>query len=323
MFHQEIPRHLERWRLSEKTWRKQVDIMRDFAEKRPAYMRDDLADYFSAGDTRELRITAEKGGKVLVNNYLEVIDYNGLYFANYPVTIRAIPAYGHRFVGWEHDKQAERELTLDLKADRRYRYHARFEPFTDPLMDQVMINEVCPKSKKTDDWLEIFNNSEQAVQLNGWILTDQRNEFVFPEVELLPNDYLIVCKDATKFRETFPNAYNVIGGMGFGLNKRTETLGLYSRLGAAVDSFAYQLPPLDTAFTLSLLMPEADNSDFNNWQLNPGLGTPNSANPQFVAARIRIEQSQWLRMGLAAGVVVLCLFLLYWRHQSNSIFNDH
>ncbi|MEL7219965.1 MAG: CotH kinase family protein [Bacteroidota bacterium] len=317
MFQPEIGRHLKRWRLSETKWRTQVDIMRDFAQKRPAYMRDDLADYFDAGDTREVHLIATEGGQVLVNNYLEVSHLNGLYFANYPVNIRAIPNYGYHFIGWDHDIDAARELSLDLQQDRRYRYHAFFEPFTDPLMDQVVINEVCPKSKKTDDWLEIFNNTEETLQLEGWVLTDQRNEFIFPKVELLPNDYIVVCKDANKFRETFPDAYNVIGGMGFGLNKRSETLGLYTSQGAAVDSFAYQLPPLDTAFTLSLHLPDADNADMDNWQLSPGLGTPNSANPQFIATRVRIEQAQWLRMGLAAGVVVLCLFLLYWRQQGS------
>ncbi|WP_367392419.1 CotH kinase family protein [Lewinella sp. LCG006] len=315
LYRQEIPRHLKRWRLSEKTWESQVDIMREFAAKRPEYIRDELMDVLHVGPERELRLNCNGGGKILLNDYLEVSNFRGTYFANHPIKIRAVPAYGHRFVGWEHDAKADRELTIDLKKDRNYRFRARFEPFQHPLQDQVMINEVCPKSKKTDDWIEIYNHSEATVALKGWILTDQRNEFVFPAVDLLPNDYLVICKDANKFRETFPEAYNVIGGLGFGLNKRQEVLGLYAEGGAVVDSFAYTLPPLDSAFTLNLLLPNLDNADVENWELRMGLGSPNRANPYLIETNVRLAQSQWMQIGLAAGVFVLSLLLLYLRNR--------
>ena len=314
MYRQEMPRHLKRWRLSKQRWEEQVDIMRDFARKRPAYIYDELRDVFNVGDLREIDVTADQGGTVLVNDYLEVNNLVGNYFENVPIRLRAVPAYGYRFVGWD-DGHGVREREVDLKRNRRYRFHARFEPYEHPLQDLVMINEVCPKSKQTDDWLELYNYSEEIVNLEGWILTDQRNEFVFPAVELLPNDYLVVCKNAEKFRTSFTEAYNVIGGMGFGLNKRREILGLYSPDGAVVDSFSYELPPLDTAFTLNLLLPKLDNADTENWELRKGLGTPNSANPYLLESNVRVAQSQWLQIGLASGVFLLCLVLLYFRNR--------
>ncbi|MEZ4985290.1 MAG: lamin tail domain-containing protein [Saprospiraceae bacterium] len=247
---------------------------------------------------------------MLVNDYLKTASLRGQYFEHYPITLRAIPHYGHRFVGWEGDRKAARELFVKLTDKRTYRYHAVFEPFTHPLMDQVVINEVCPKSKKTDDWIEIYNRSEETVQLEGWVLTDLRNEFRFPFVELLPNDYLIVCRDADKFRQTHPEAYNVIGGLGFGLNKRKETLCLYAGLGASVDSVSYELPPLDTAFTISLLLPHLDNADTENWEMRVGTGTPNAANPYLLNANVRTAQSQWMQIGVATGILLLGLLLL-------------
>jgi hypothetical protein len=315
LYQREMPRHLQRWRLSEKEWLRQVTTMRTFAEKRPTYLRGYLADFFKAGPLRTVTISASAGGKVLVNNFLAVQDFTGTYFANYSVSLRAVPAYGYQFVGWERSGQTERELEVTLKTDRPYVFRARFEPFVHPLMDQIVINEICPKSKKTADWIELYNRSETTVQLKGWVLTDQRNEFVFPEVELLPNDYLVVCQEVQKFRETFPHAYNVIGGLGFGLNKRTETLGLYAALGAAVDSVSYQLPPLDTAFTLSLSLPNLDNADPENWELRPGLGTPNAANPYYVESSVRVAQAEWMQIGLATGVLLLGLLLLYLRNR--------
>lgn len=310
----EMSRHLQRWRLSEKRWESQIQIMRDFALERPTYVRQHLAERFQTGELRDVIIQSTPGGKVILNEYVEVGSQGllGKYFANYPITLRAVPAYGHRFVGWEGYVQdsEQREFSVDLKKDRRYQFRAIFEPYAHPLLGQVMINEVCAKNKYTGDWLEIHNRSEKTVNLEGWVLTDIQNEFIFPRVELLPQDYLIVCRDAQRFRETFNDAYNVIGGLGFGLNKREENLALYSRLGAAVDSFSYQVPPLDTAFTLALLLPTLDNADPENWELREGFGTPNAPNPYYVESSIRSVQAQWMQIGLATGLFILSLLLL-------------
>lgn len=315
LLHREMPRHLKRWRLSEREWNRQVDILRDFAQKRPAYMRQHLAARFKAGEERNVRIRADKGGVVLVNGHLKVSDFTGTYFANYPIQLRAVPHYGYRFVGWDDGRSPERELNVDLQKDRTYRFRARFEPFLDVLSKQVVINEICPKSRKTDDWIEIYNGSDQLISLSGWVLTDLRNEFTFPDITLRPQDYIVVCKSAEKFRQAFPEAYNVVGGLGFGINKFEETLCLYSRLGAAVDSVSYRLPLVDTAFTLSLRLPDLDNADSKNWQLRPGPGTPNAANPDYSTTHVRTAQAQWMQMGLATGVVIVCLFLLWIRQK--------
>lgn len=320
-YRSEMPRHLARWRLSEKTWERHVDRMREFGDKRPYYLRSYLQDFFSAGEQRAVTIAIGEGGQVLLNDntFVEEGTFRGTYFSNYPIALRAVPNYGYRFVGWEGYRQTtERALQLDLREDQTYHLRAVFEPYTHPLTDQLMINEVCPKNKRTGDWLEIHNTSEETVELAGWVLTDERNEFVFPEVSLLPNDYLIVCRDADRFRQVFSSAYNVIGGLGFGLNKRQEKLALYSRLGAAVDSVAYELPPLDTAFTLSLLLPSLDNADTENWELRHGNGTPNSPNPHYVESKVRIAQNQWMRMGLALGILILGVVVLYFRLKTTA-----
>lgn len=311
LYRTEIPRHLQRWRLRQSTWEEQVDIMRNFAEKRPGYLRDDLREYFSAGADRRMEVRATSGGTVLVNDYLSSVALNGYYFANYPVKLRAVPHYGCRFVGWEDAPDLDREVEVDLRRDRTYRYRARFEPYVHPLQDQIIISEVCPKSKKADDWIELHNRGSEAVPLAGWVLTDSRNEFRFPEQANIPaNDFLVVCRDVAKFRERFPQAHNVIGGLGFGLNKRAENLGLYADLGAAVDSFAYAIEPPDTAFTLSLRNPAADNADFGNWELVVGNGSPNRPNPYQLSNGIRSQQREWLQMGVAAAITLLCLWWL-------------
>ncbi|MDX1939523.1 MAG: hypothetical protein SFU99_03170, partial [Saprospiraceae bacterium] len=110
-------------------------------------------------------------------------------------------------------------------------------------------------------------------------------------------------------------AYNVIGGLNFGLNKRQEKIELFASFGAVVDSVFYNLPPSDSIFTLSLLLPTLDNSDPENWEIRAGSGSPNAANPYFLESRIRTMQKEWLEIGISAGVVMLCLVLLVLRHR--------
>ncbi|HRJ13616.1 MAG TPA: hypothetical protein PLI34_01410, partial [Saprospiraceae bacterium] len=100
-----------------------------------------------------------------------------------------------------------------------------------------------------------------------------------------------------------------------GLHKREDRIAVYSADGALIDEIQYQLPPTDSAFTLALLMPHLDNNDPENWELKPGLGTPAGANPFFVQSRIDRIQREWLEIGIAAGVLVAGLLLLWWRHK--------
>ena len=203
----------------------------------------------------------------------------------------------------------ERSLYFQLQ-QAKTQLKAVFEPYAHPLLGKIIINEVGPNNKKAGDWIEIFNHSKEKVTMSKWVLTDRKNEFLFPEVRLAPNDYLIICQDSIKFREVFPEAYNVIGGLDFGINKRRETLRLFSRLGAAVDSFSYDIPPIDSTFSLSLLLPSLDNSEPENWEVRYGNGSPNFPNPYYVESKIRSVQGAWMQVGLALGSLLLFVMLL-------------
>ena len=86
-------------------------------------------------------------------------------------------------------------------------------------------------------------------------------------------------------------------------------------MGATVDSFSYEIPPLDSTFSLSLLLPSLDNSDPENWEVKLGSGSPNLPNPYYVESRIKGIQESWMQVGLAAGTLLLCIMLLYLRRK--------
>ncbi len=315
----EMPRHLERWKLSRSKWEEEVAIVREFAEKRPAYVRMHLMSMFNTGPQRKLTVSASGGGLIIVNDQVSVSNdtLELTYFENYPINIRVVAHHGYQFSRWEgiDANETVRSLTFSLSRPHTH-LHAHFDEFIHPLEGKVVINEICPKNGKAGDWVEIFNASRNRVSLKSWTLGDlKRNEFIFPEVYIGPNDYLVIAEDSARFVQAYPGAYNVIGGLGFGLNKRRENLALYSILGAMVDSISYEVPPVDSSFTLNLMLPYLDNSDPENWEFRYGDGSPNAANPYYVESRVRDMQAQWMQMGLAAGILLLSIILLALRQR--------
>ncbi|MCP3929908.1 MAG: hypothetical protein GY705_12505 [Bacteroidetes bacterium] len=318
LYFNEMPRHLKRWRLSEKRWKQHVKVMHEFARKRPDYMRTHLMEMFDTGNLAEIRVSAEGGGKIVVNDHTEVAnaDFQGVYFEKIPISLKAVPNFGYRLSHWEGMKLNNdvRELSLNVRSgccDLK----AVFEKYTHPLAGKIMINEIGPNNKNSGDWVEIYNHSHERILLENWIFTDARHEFYFPSVTINPNDYVVVCEEIAKFRKVFPETYNVVGDLGFGINKQSEILGLFDSDGAAVDSVSYNIPPTDSIFTLNLLLPHLENSDIENWSIQTGSGTPNMANPYFVESSIRGEQEKWLRLGIMVGIFFLSILLLHLRQK--------
>ena len=135
------------------------------------------------------------------------------------------------------------------------------------------------------------------------------HEFVLPSFKLGPQEYLILCQDSVAFRKQFPEVKNILGNFDFGISKKREYLNLYTNDGASIDSVGYNLEPLDTIFSLALLLPSLNNQNPENWEVIPGVGTPNFANPYYLESRIRAEQGWWVKTGIALGLL-LCSFLV-------------
>lgn len=308
----EIPRHLARWRLSRENWEEQVRILHTFARERPQYVRMHLMERFPTGAMRSLRASATIGGRVLINNQVVVRQdtFEGTYFEHYPVTLEARPNFGYRFSHWEGDLQGDRRRATLTLEQKQTSVHAVFVKFDHPLAGHIMFNEVSANNRACKDWVEIVNYSDQRINLKDWVFTDAKHEFVLPDISLSPNDYLILCENAGKFKKLFPNAYNVVGDLDFGINKSREVMALYTDTGAMIDSFSYDIPATDTVFTFSLLLPSLDNAELKNWRQVRGFGTPNAPNPYYIESRIRYQQGQWGQIGLAASALLIGVFLL-------------
>jgi len=83
---------------------------------------------------------------------------------------------------------------------------AEYEYFTVDIVGNLVINEflasnnnvVVDQDGEYDDWVELYNNSDSDINLNGFYLSDDivdPQKWVFPDTSISANDYLIVWTD--------------------------------------------------------------------------------------------------------------------------------
>lgn len=312
----EIKRHVERWDLDYRNWLKHGERMREFARQRPDYMRNFLNERFKVGDLVSVQIKINEGGYINLNNNIDFkrAKMKGQYFNNQPITIRAIPERGYEFSHWEGVGAVVKERLLKLELDKNaYTLKAVFVPSTTDYAGKVVINEISANNSRSGDWIEIYNDTEEAVDLTDWILRDSKHDFIIPSGKIKPKGYVILCQSKNAFKKVFPDTRNVIGDFSFGLNKFTETLELYSVDNAQIDKVLYELSDIESTFTLSLRNPEEDNSMLTSWEVMMGVGTPGDVNPTYIAY-LKLESERKQRLFIYGSLVAVLVFGLgAWR----------
>lgn len=316
----ELPRHFQRWDIDTATWQMHLGRMREFARHRPEHLRGHLASEFALGPMQNLSFRSGPGGTLVINGRIRL--ENDSLAAVYPngleVALQAIPRPGYRFAGWRGLPDGPSQRTLIVQEGISL-VEAVFEPHRHPLAEQVMINEIGAFAPRSGDWLELFNRSSVDVYIGNWILADAGHQFRLPPMAIPAGGYLVLCQDLRKFKQQFPGAPAAACEFRFGIGKRRESIALYAADGAFVDSVTYEITPLDSAFTMALLMPDLDNAQPRNWELQRGTGTPGSGNPFYVESRVRAVQAYWLRMGLYAGSLALLLLAVIWRWRQRRL----
>ena len=113
--------------------------------------------------------------------------------------------------------------------------------------DAVLINEIMfhpyhavnTPENTSAEYLELFNPTEQAVNLSGWRLTGGI-DYVFPDSSVIPaRGYLVVAADPQTFSLLYPDGEGVTGAWNRRLGNASETLELVNESGERIDRVHY------------------------------------------------------------------------------------
>ncbi len=153
--------------------------------------------------------------------------------------------------------------------------------------DSLVINEIMynPGIANDNEWLEIYNPTNNTVNLENWEIHDEDSSYVFPSgITIAPKGYLVIASDLALFSAAFPSVNNVIGDLSIGLSNAGENLYLYSPGRCWMDfvdyndKFPWVTDPDGIGPSLALKDPALENDKGANWGVSTGIGTPGMPN---------------------------------------------
>lgn len=321
----EMPRHLERWGLRNEKWRSELEVLRDFARNRPSYMMGFMKDHFKLGEPQlwSVQINNPDFGAVRLNTViLEKSLLHALYFPDYENELEAMPKEGYDFVGWVSNGDTIREKKIRRKSLEQMNITAVFEqrPLS-KLSGEIVINEIFPFGAlkgEHADWIELYNNSDKAIALEGMQFKDGKHTYELKsKKKIAAASYVVLTnnKQADKYTKDRPD---YLEEFDFGLSSKGEQLSLWDAKGHLVDSLTYRTEIKDSLLSLSLRHPDLLNHKSDSWDLT-ALMTPGAINEKWkrlldakarAAKAKKRKQMIWGGVGVAglAGVLSLAYY---------------
>ena len=269
--------------------------MQNFANYRPDNARNEMVEIFGlsgSSNTISLYMNDVEAGYVEINS-LEIGEqgWSGEYFSDVPITVKAVPNFGYEFSHWSEPSYDD---SVTLYLDQDMSLVANFMDVQNPYQDMISINEINYNSSDDfdpGDWVELYNFSDQSLNISGWKFmdSDDSHVFTFPEGSILEaSSYLVLCQDSTEFSQAHPEVQNYIGSLDFGFSGSGELLRLLDNYEDLVDFVNYEdnepwpTEPDGSGKTLELVNPQLDNSLAESWaSSNVQYGTPGYVNSAY------------------------------------------
>ena len=203
-----------------------------------------------------------------------------------PLTVPYVAEVQGEAVGWASDGTGYYTVSEEPSA---LPAHLFFYPRINPSV--VVINEIMRNPLLVDDnqgnWFEIYNNSSDDVDLNGWTIRDEGGDFhtITQSLELSPGAFLVLGSNADSVTN---------GGLAvsyqydnFVLDNSGDEILIISSSGEVADSVSYDggdtFPDQDRV-SMALLDANMDNAFGLNWRAatrrygEGGKGTPGAPN---------------------------------------------
>ena len=192
-------------------------------------------------------------------------------------------------------------LATDTPFDESDDFFSIMEHYDIPLLvfTEIMYN---PPEAGDDslEFIEIFNNGEETVNLEG-VYFSQGVEFVFPNLDILPDSFMLISKNAAAMMQTF--SVDALQWTSGALSNGGEDIELKDMFDNVIDYVDYDdALPWDTLAdgfgpSLTLCNPDSDNNIAENWTHSVNLAAINS-----------VGDSIWATPGFGCQVALFASF---------------
>ncbi len=243
MFKSEINRQRQRWPGSMGEYTGRLARMRTFADRRVPFVRTHIRSYFQLKGFIDVILNVQGHGSIQLNTIrIDRFPWTGKYFQEVPITLKAVPAAGYRFVRWSRPEFADK-LEVEYSSAADLVVTAVFEPSDLPAT--VVISEINYSSSPqfpAEDWIELYNPTPASISLAGWTLRDKSPTHLFelPEGAVVPAEgCAVIAVDTLQMKKLFPGIRNLYGNLPFGLSNSGDAVALYDAEGRLIDSLAY------------------------------------------------------------------------------------
>lgn len=168
------PAHLKKVIFPDEKWLDDVGSLKSYAKLRPKVMWTHLQEVLGLGDTYWLQFnydSSSQGGMVNINNnYPLPLHFTGRYFKDIPLTVKAVPNEGYRFVCWsETDSNKLYQITSFTDT---VILSPQFEKMPEIVAEPVVIDEpstpeTTPSGSSIADKIDHFMRAHES--LFTWI----------------------------------------------------------------------------------------------------------------------------------------------------------
>ena len=294
----EIQQHADKWASGFQKFDENVQKLRTFANGRADNVRNHFVSEISdITGTSEVTINLNSAGQgevelSTISIHQNNAPFTGTYFDGVDIPVRAYPNRGFVLQSWSGGLSGNNP-TASINISSNTSITANFGPGSFA-QDPIVINEINYNSADfldSDDWVELYNPNNSAVDISGWYFEDEGGDyFSIPANTILPADgYLVLVENAEKFTTIYPQVTNYIGDFGsknsargFGLSGGGERITLKNAGGVLIDEVEYDdKSPWPTNAdgngpTLQLIAPNLDNALAASWNGIPA--TPGALN---------------------------------------------
>ncbi len=296
----EMPQHINRWGGNMNQWQGNVQKIKDFISDRLDYLPEGFDDCYNLTGPYDitLNVEPENAGQIKFNSItIENGDYpwTGEYYDGIEMLAKAVQSNSaYIFDHWELDNQPlpnPNDINISFMLSQSDNLTAVFAPND---ASDIVINEINYKDApdfEVKDWIELYNNSGETVNLSDWVFkdSDDLHEFIIPSgTTMLPNSYLVLVQNLADFQSHFSSVSPVLGDFEFGLSGGGELIRLFDNNEVLIDYVEYDdedpwpTLPDGNGPTLELIDPNLDNTLASSWdacQINGfNHGTPGILN---------------------------------------------